>query len=66
MAKSLEAEYQETLHQALDALVADFIYKTGKLPSSITVTELIEWSKEQVPNYRPNPHRLTNVFMPTH
>ena len=60
MVKNLEVEYQETLHQALDSLVADFIFKTNRLPSHTTVTELMEWSKTQVPGYRANPHRLTN------
>ena len=38
------------LHVALDELVADFINHTGKLPSKITLMELMEWSADQIKN----------------
>ncbi len=35
------------LHRNLDELSADFIKHTGKLPSKVTVLELMGWSFEQ-------------------
>ena len=37
----------EELHQMLDELVADFIQHTGRLPSTATIYELMEWSHFQ-------------------
>lgn len=45
-----EAEHRERhlqLQRALDELIADFIDKTGKIPSLSTVMELMEWSHQQ-------------------
>lgn len=45
-----EAEHRERhlqLQRALDELIADFIDKTGKMPSGATVMELMEWSYQQ-------------------
>lgn len=35
------------MHQVLDRLVADFIDKTGKLPSQTSISELLLWSQRQ-------------------
>lgn len=35
------------LHRALDNLVADWIGKTGRLPSKSSVLRLMEWSHKQ-------------------
>ena len=46
-----EQEHREChakLHKSLDELVAEFIASTGNMPSSTTVTELMEWSYQQV------------------
>lgn len=40
----------EELHKYLDELVADFIDKTGKLPSKTTIFELMLWSSNQINN----------------
>lgn len=40
-------ERHRELQRALDELIADFIDKTGKLPSRATVMELMEWSHQQ-------------------
>ena len=45
-----ELEHQrrhQTLHAHLDELVADWIDKTGNMPSKASVMELMEWSNEQ-------------------
>ena len=48
-----EAEHKSRhleLHDALDALLADFIGHTERLPSETTVMELLEWSFGQTQN----------------
>ena len=37
----------ESMHKSLDALVADFIWITGRFPSETSVMEFMEWSHEQ-------------------
>lgn len=39
---------EETLHMALDILVAQFIRETGKLLSKTTIMSLIMWSGKRV------------------
>jgi hypothetical protein len=41
-------ERYKELHKSLDALVADMMARTGKLPSKTTVMELMQWSAEQL------------------
>lgn len=38
------------LHQKLNELMADFVDHTGKLPSSTTLMEFMQWSYEQTKN----------------
>jgi hypothetical protein len=40
-------ERHELLHRMLDELLADFLAQTGKLPSQVSVVELMEWSYQQ-------------------
>ena len=37
----------EKLYHTLDELLADFIDKTGKLPSDTTLLEFVKWSHQQ-------------------
>ena len=42
-------ETWERMHAALDALLATYLAShRGKVPSNTTVTELMEWSAEQL------------------
>lgn len=43
-------EVHVRLHKALDALAADFIMHTGKMPSKTTLMEFMTWSNEQTTN----------------
>ncbi len=45
--KESHKERHQTLHRALDELVADFIRHTGKRPSTTPLTGLMLWSHEQ-------------------
>lgn len=47
MTEAFHRERHRQLHRALDELIADFIDKTGKMPSDTTVMELMEWSHRQ-------------------
>lgn len=38
------------LHRALDSLLADFIFHTGKSPTKTTIMELAAWTYEQTLN----------------
>ena len=40
-------EVHKGLHKALDELVADWILRTGGLPSKCSLTEFMKWSYEQ-------------------
>jgi hypothetical protein len=53
-------EYYQLLHQALDALVADFVHQTGKLPGQTPIYELMSWSSRRTPGYTPDHRRLIN------
>ena len=48
MNKDKHRQRHVELHDMLDELSADFIGRTGKLPSQTTVMELMEWSCEQM------------------
>lgn len=48
MNKEEHKKRHEELHRALDELLADFIDHTGKLPSTATVMELVQWSHTQL------------------
>jgi hypothetical protein len=54
MSKELTPEQHKQrhieLHKALDELLADFIQITGKMPSQLSLKELMEWSHEQTLN----------------
>jgi hypothetical protein len=43
-------ERHKRLHKAFDELLADFIAHTEKLPSKVSVVELLEWSYAQTQN----------------
>ena len=47
MNRTLHVMLHENLHKSLDALVADFIRITSRVPSKTTVMELIAWSHDQ-------------------
>lgn len=45
----------QELHKAVDELLADFlVHNPGKVPSGMTVMELIEWSHQQTQEPTPN------------
>ena len=45
--RGLEKPDYATLHLYLDAIVANFINTTGKLPSQTTVIDLLTWTNQQ-------------------
>lgn len=55
---NLTIKYQAVLHKSLDALVADFIYQTNKLPSETSVAELLEWSSSRLQKHSPTKRAL--------
>ena len=48
--KSIHIKRHNTLHQNLNELVEDFTAYTCRLPSDITIIELMEWSVKQCTN----------------
>jgi len=50
ISKEDHKKIHEELFEALDILVADFIFHTSKLPSKTTLMKFMEWSAEQKKN----------------
>ena len=47
MTKEEHIERHKKLHDALDELLADFLYHTTALPSKTPILKLMQWSRKQ-------------------